>query len=235
MNTQSQTANDRTMTEQKKCCWQRWMRGRLLTSILLLVISLLSAPVGAQGVDFPQRRNTFTPGELAILPPYCSNMQGFPGYEGPAGDRWRGLLGEDFQHFHHYCRGLRDVHFARTAVVNVQQRRFLWERSISEYQYMIRNSKPTMALLPEIYFKMGESFLELGRLSDAQLAFESARKLKPDYWPAYTRWIDELLKLKQFATAREVAEVGLRQLPDHPELRVRLEHAHAGMGSRAPR
>jgi tetratricopeptide (TPR) repeat protein len=120
-------------------------------------------------------------------------------------------------------------------VVNAQQRRFLWERSISEYQYMISNSKPTMVLLPEIYFKMGESYLELGRLSDAQLAFESARTLKPDYWPAYTRWIDELLKLKQFATAREVAEEGLRQLPDHPELRVRLEHALAGMGSRAPR
>ena len=199
------------------------------------VLQVLGFSASAQGVDIPQRRGAFTAGELAILPPYCSNMQGFPGYEGPEGDRWRGLLGDDFQHFHHYCRGLRDVHFARTAVVSAQHRRFLWERSIGEYQYMIRNSKPTMPLLPEIFFKMGESYLELGRLADAQLAFESARKLKPDYWPAYTRWIDELLKLKQFATAREVAEEGLRQLPDHPELRVRLERAQAGAGARASR
>ncbi len=207
----------------------------VLLLVIGLLLSVMSLPSPAQEIDIPKRRNSFTPGELAVLPPYCANIMGFPGYEGPPGDRWRELLGSDFQHFHHYCRGLRDVYFARVAVVPAAQRRFLWERSISEYEYMINNSSPTMALMPEIYFKKGESYLELGRLSDAQLAFESARKLKPDYWPAYTRWIDELLKLKQFATAREVAEVGLRQLPDHPELRVRLEHAHAGMGSRAPR
>lgn len=191
---------------------------------LLLITANLSV---AQSLDYPGRRSTFTPGELAVLPPYCSNMQGFAGYEGPEGDRWRSMLGDDFQHFHHYCRGLRDVYFVRNAVVTPQQRKFLWERSINEYEYMIRNSKPTMVLLPEIYFRMGESFVALGRLAEAQMAFENSRRLKPDYWPAYTSWIDELLKLKQYKAARELTEEGLKHLPDSPELRARLQRAQA--------
>lgn len=199
----------------------------LITASVLCV-----GAVRAQGVDFPVRRGSFTPGELALLPPYCQNIQGFPGYQGPEGDRWRSLLGDDFQHFHHYCRGLRDVHFARNAVVTTQQRKFLWERSITEYEYMVRNSKPTMVLLPEIYLRMGESYLELDRLAEAQSAFESSRKLKPDYWPAYTRWIDQLLKLGQFRMARELAEEGLTHLPENRELSARLARARAGSGAR---
>jgi tetratricopeptide (TPR) repeat protein len=209
-----------------------WHVKLVLAAGLAVALSLGAGASRAQGVDFPNRRNSFTAGELALLPPYCKNIQGFPGYDGPEGDRWRAILGEDFQHFHHYCRGLRDVHFARTAVVTAQQRKFLWERSLNEYEYMIRNSKPTMVLMPEIYLRMGESFVELRRLGEAQLAFEASRKLKPDYWPAYTAWIDQLLLLKQFGAARELAEEGLKQLPDSPELRSRLERAKTGGGAR---
>ena len=205
---------------------------RLLIVFIIWVVVPL--PAQAQGVDIPVRRNSFTPGELAILPPYCANIMGFPGYEGLPGDRWRALLGSDFQHFHHYCRGLRDVYFARSAVIPAAQRRFLWERSINEYDYMIRNSSPTMALMPEIHLKKGESFVALGRLAEAQAAFEASRQLKPDYWPAYTRWIDELLKAKQFSAALALAEEGLQHVPFHPELLARLYKAKDGAGVPKP-
>ncbi len=100
---------------------------------------------------------------------------------------------------------------------------------------MIRNSKPTMPLLPEILLKLGESYLQLDRPAEAHAAFEESRRLKPDYWPAYTRWIDHLLKHKQFGPARELAEEGLQHVPQHPELRARLELARQGAAAGAQR
>lgn len=201
---------------------------RLALLAVAFLIPLL--PASAQGVDIPNRRGSFTPGELALLPPYCSDMHGMPGYDGPLGDHWRSQMGEDFQHIHHYCRGLRDVFFARMATVSAQHRRFLWERSVNEYEYMLRNSRPGMPLIPEIFTRMGESLLQLGRLADAQAAFENARRLKPDYWPAYTAWADELMKLKQYKAARELLEQGLGHAPKSAELLSRLNKAKAGAG-----
>lgn len=168
----------------------------------LVAVMLLPVLAWAQ-IDYPNRRGSFTAGELAMLPPYCKNMQGFPGYEGREGNRWRSMMGSDFQHIHHYCRGLRDVYYITYGLPTPVQRTFLWERAIDEYNYMIRNSRPTMPLMPEIFFRRGEAQVKLGRLPEAEASFAAARKLKADYVPAYVAWADELLKLKLDARASE--------------------------------
>ncbi len=198
----------------------RFHRLRACLAGALLAAGLL-APALAQ-LDIPNRRGSFTPGELAMLPPYCRNMQGFPGYHGPEGDRWRSMMGNDYEHIHHYCRGLRDVIFATSALPNATQRRFLWPRAVSEYDYMINNARCTLPLLPEIHFKRGEALVVLGRLAEADAAFARARALKPDYWPAYVAWADQLMSLKLNDRARDLLLEGLRHLPESPELLGRL-------------
>ena len=197
--------------------------GWRLGAALAAAVCLLAAwPAVAQRVDYPHRRGSFTPGELAVLPPYCSNMQGFAGYKGPEGDRWRAMMGPDFQHIHHYCRRLRDVYYITYSLPTPVQRQFLWSRAIGEYDYMIKNSLPTMPLLPEIFFRRGEALVKLGRLPEAEESFANARMLKPDYWPPYAAWADQLIKLKLYERAQALLQLGLGHLPGHPQLLDRL-------------
>lgn len=204
--------------------WNPHLRGYYVLRVSLLsMLFVVWHAVAAQQLDIGKRRGSFTPGELALLPPFCRDIQGMPGYEGAAGDRWRAQVGDDFKHMHHYCRGLRDALLARTVVMPAKDRNFLWERAISEYQYMIGNCRPDMLLMPEIYTRMGEANLKLGRLTAAQLAFEHARKLKPDYWPAYSAWADQLVAVKLYDPARELLEQGLVHAPGNEELKRRLD------------
>lgn len=195
------------------------------TIVLVLAAAFVVAPVAAGQLDIPNRRGLFTPGELALLPPYCSAQQGMRNYTGPGGARWRQQFGDDLQHIHHYCRGLRDEMFAKMlSGTTPAQRHFLWNRSVGEFDYMIRNSTPAMPLLPEIHFKRGEALLRLGQVAQAEEAFQNSRRLKPDYWPPYAAWIDKLIELKLYARASELLDEGLQQMPGESQLLSRIEH-----------
>lgn len=185
-------------------------------------------PAAAQQVDYPTRRGTFTPGELAMLPPYCKSMQGMPGHTGPEGDRWRAILGPDLKHIHHYCRGLRDVYYLTYTVVTPAQRRFLWNRAINEYDYMIKASRIDMPLMPEFYFRRGEALVMLGQLAEAEVAFQEARRLKPSYAAAYVAWADQLMSLKLHDRAEALLLEGLQYTPDNAALLDRLQRLPNG-------
>ena len=194
----------------------------------LLLGLIIVWPAAAQQVDYPIRRGTFTPGELAMLPPYCKSMQGMPGYTGPEGDRWRAILGPDLMHIHHYCRGLRDVYYLTYTVVTPVQRRFLWNRAINEYDYMIRASRIDMPLMPEFYFRRGEALVMLGQLAEAEFAFQEARRLKPSYAAAYAAWADQLMHLKLHDRAQALLLEGLQNAPGNAALLDRLQRLPDG-------
>lgn len=181
--------------------------------VLFFMLSLAHAAF-AQQPDLGPRRNTFTPGELSLLPPYCDTRRGR--------EQWRGLLGDEVKHIHHYCRGLRDANFAKLAVVTQAQRDFLWTRATTEYAYMIRNSRPDNPVLPEMHFHRGEAFLNLRKYDAADADFTEARKLKPDYIPAYTLWVDKLFEMKLYSRAKVILEEGIKHSPRSPELNERL-------------
>jgi tetratricopeptide (TPR) repeat protein len=132
------------------------------------------------------------------------------------------MMGEDFFHVHHYCYGLRNLLHAQAAGENTPRGKDLLRRAQREFRYMFRTASPTMPLMPEIHLKDGEIHLKLGNLQEANLSFERARVLKPDYWPAYTRWADVLIGLKLHDPARKLLEEGLVHSPGQPELTRRL-------------
>ena len=204
-----------------------WVRARQAGAAITLAIVCCTSVAQVGGFDL-ERRGFFTPGELALLPEICKDIQGSPTYDGPRGNYWRSIIGDTLQHMHHYCRGARDMIFARTLTLRPEHKRLLWDRAVQEMQYVIERSPSTMMLQPELWLRVGEAKLELGKVAEAQAAFEQSRKLKPDYWPAYVRWADVLIESRKPDEARQLLEEGLKNAPDQPELLKRLARAGGG-------
>ena len=152
-----------------------WMRLAALSaaSLLLAIWTAVALPgagaahaqssnnlPGSGGVDYPGRRVTFTDGELQRLPDFCRYQQG-PNFDTQQGLYYRQVLGVAQSHIHHYCRGLRDMFFARVAPVSAQVRRALWDRALDEMNYMVRNTPQDNTLMPEVWYQRGEVLLQL--------------------------------------------------------------------------
>ena len=224
------------------------LRTRPLTHGLMLAAAfciLLSAMQVTHAQATGVRAREVTSGEQALLPEWCIDTQDGP-YGGPDGGeglnrsprarQWVSLMGVDFWHMHHYCRGLRDVLRLQSTGLAKTDAEFLMGRAINEFVYIINNCKSTMPLMPEVYLKKGEVHLMRKELPAASDAFERSRMLKPDYWPAYDRWIGALIEIKQYDMAGALAKEGLSHSPNQPNLTARLAAIRAAAGrGKSPR
>lgn len=201
----------------------------------VLLLALAGAVSSATGNEYrlPKEPNNFTWGELALLPEYCRDtmqtLYQLPGnlQESPRAPYWVSLMGMDFWHMHHYCWGLREMLRHGLAGKTPQQRRNHLERALSEYAYVVRNVSPSMVLMPEVHLKIGEALLLLGDAPAASQSFATSRSLKPDYWPAYQKWIEFLFASKLYEQALQLARQGVAAAPDSPEMKRLLSEAEA--------
>ena len=208
---------------------------RALASALLMAVALPALAQISPAISSRQ----LTQGEWALMPEWCVDSQEGP-YGSPEGGdglnrsprarQWVGLMGQDFWHMHHYCRGLRDMLRLRKAGLTPREREMLTSRAVSEFTYILNNCQPTMPLMPEVLLKKGEVHELQGDLPAALDAFAASMKLKPDYWPAYDRIVSVYLGLKQPDKALAAAEQGLIASPNQPNL---LAHVQAIKGVRA--
>lgn len=169
-----------------------------------------------------------TDGELALLPAFCQDVQAirYAGphvdlqgrHKSPRADYWLSLMGPNFWDLHHYCWGLIEVRRSTMAGLDGNTRTGLIKSAIADYLYVVGQAKEGFLLLPEIFLRVGEAELMLGNVIAGSDAFAKSRALKPDYWPAYTRWIDFLLKAKRPGEAKALAAEGLRFSPQAKEL-----------------
>lgn len=195
----------------------------------------------AQSAGDPKWRG-YTKGEWALMPEWCIDSQDGP-YGSPEGagwlnkspraSKWVSLMGSDFWHMHHYCRALRDMQRARSATISKRDRDFVLLRALTDIEYVLNTCQPTMVLMPEVYLKLGDLHIMRDNLGAAGLAYEQSRRLKPDYWPAYDRWIGVLIDLKKWDVARQLAQEGLAHMPDEPNLKARLQRIEAATGRRS--
>lgn len=158
--------------------------------------------------------------ELALVPGYCKDTQGF-GYgdattnPSPRSGHWVSLMGKTFWHMHHYCRGLIKRNRAMKAGMRFEERRDLIKSAIGEYEYVLGNNKDAdFILLPEIYTRVGEANILIANPSEAEQAFAKARQIKPDYWPAYSHWAEYLIQKGKRAEAKQLVKSGLEQTPN---------------------
>lgn len=169
-----------------------------------------------------------TPGELALLPPFCQDVQTVNGWEqhvreSPRAPMWVSKMGRSFWDMHHYCWALTAAHRSRAAGLPPQQRAYLIGTAVEDLGYVVRNAAPNMVLLPEIFYWMGEFQGQLKQYGEAFESYRKSRELKPDYWPAYAGHADLLTSVGQRGEARAVLEQGLAIMPTELALRSRLE------------
>jgi len=165
------------------------------------------------------RPENVTDGELALTPPYCPDTIGFKygdAYHNtsPRAAHWVGMMGKSFWAMHHYCWALINIRRSQAAGVPPATRKYLLENAIADCTYVLQNSSADFILLPEIYTRIGETHLMLANPAPAYEAFAQARSIKPDYWPAYQRWAEVLIKSGQKAEAKKLVAEGLRHAPD---------------------
>lgn len=190
----------------------------LLLGVLLLLVSVLrTAPALAQGYMFENQLQggRITDAEWKMLPKYCIDTQGYKYGRGesPNSAKWVALMGETFWHLHHYCLAI--VQFERSQRREYPRviREGYLHSALVNLQYVIDRMPPNYVLAPEIYTYVGRSHLLLGETRDADAAFTEARKLKPDYWPAYSWWASYLGDHGHVAEAQHVVEDGLKHDP----------------------
>jgi tetratricopeptide (TPR) repeat protein len=197
---------------------------------LVLVIASATAAHAQDIVEipgYPASIEAYDPREVALLPEYCRHTQLFrdtvPGGNNPERiGHYHSLLGETFNHMHHYCWGMMKTNRATLLVHNPQGRQSYLNSAIGEFDYVIQRAPENFVLLPEIMAKKGENLLRLGRGPVAMIVFERAAAIKPDYWPPYAQMSDYYKERGDVQKARESLEKGLSFAPDAAPLKRRL-------------
>jgi hypothetical protein len=93
----------------------------LLNILLLLVFSVLP------GLSIANKPANITPAEMALLPSYCRDTQGF-GYgdayynTSPNAPKWVAMMGKDFWHMHHYCWALINIRRSERASLSENEK-----------------------------------------------------------------------------------------------------------------
>ena len=203
--------------------------------------ALLAASFTAQAqmiAGYPDRVEAYDSREVAMLPKFCLHTQDFrakvPGGSDPTQiARGRAVMGDTYEHMHHYCWGLMKTNRAVLLARNEQARKFYLADAISEFDYVIAHAPQDFVLLPEILTKKGENLIRLGRGGTGVVELERAAELKPDYWPPYAFMSDYYKELGDAHKARELLEKGLENAPDAVGLKRRLSE-HEGKGAKKP-
>ena len=99
---------------------------------IVIAMAFLVSPVRAQQ-KWPHMP---TANEIALMPDYCQAKMG-PNAE--LREAWNKRMGPDkFMHLHHYCHGLKQMNRYKLTF-EAQQRRYILQTAIGEFDYVLRN------------------------------------------------------------------------------------------------
>lgn len=194
----------------------------------MCLLGLLSQAHAQPVPGYPDNIRGFDPREIAMLPKYCIYTQDFrehvPGGNDPAAiDQWYSVMGEMFQHMHHYCYGLMKTNRAMYLVRDAQSRKYYLQATLGEFDYVLGHAREGFILTPEILARKGENLMRLGQVGQAIEALEQAAQIKPDYWPPYATMSDYYKDTGDYKKARKLLETGLSFAPDAKALKRRLD------------
>ncbi len=201
-------------------CSSKFKQDLLRISVGSLAAVLALMPMAAAG-----RPGNETAAEMALAPSYCPDTMSYgkpgsvPDNPSPEAKRWVAVMGKSFWAMHHYCWGEINRQRAMRRGVSPVIRQGLLESALGDYAYVVNYAPDDFVLAPEIRTRMGEVQLLLARPRDAEKSFAKARALKRDYWPAYSHWVEYLMKVGRNAEARKLVGEGLKYAPRSRVLR----------------
>ena len=178
-----------------------------------IIFLLVSFSMLIPGIASAKPANV-TEAELQILPRYCRDTMWFPARHSQRKDYWIGVMGKTFIHMHHYCWGLVNLNRARKSEVRLGRKMSGLNDVLNDFRYVVNAAPPDFLLLPEIYTRIGEVELLLKNTQKANEAYEKARNLKSDYWPAYSQWVEFLISIGKRSEALELVKNGLKHSPE---------------------
>jgi tetratricopeptide (TPR) repeat protein len=184
---------------------------------LIYVAFLLGLTSTGSGTASAQWRPTAQ--EMAMLPPYCAARFN---EKSPEFASWRGILGEDFIHVHHYCAGLNFLSRARRQVLS-QERKDTLSAAVRDMDYVLSHARPEFSLRAEILTNRAVALSMLGRDGEAAADLETAIRLNPRFAEAYRTLADLQAKLNQKQKALETVTVGLQHVPNDRGLQRRYD------------
>lgn len=187
---------------------------------------LAQCQVGAQVANMTQ-------GELALTPDFCQDVQTMNGWSqfsnpSPRSAHWVGLMGKTFWGMHHYCWALIHLQRANRAGATPQFRNWSIHEAINDFGFVVKIAPADFVLLPEIHYRIGDAYLQLGDVGSAFGEFAKSRELKPDYWPPYVAEANRMLKVGMRKEALELLEQGLALMPNEPNLVAAASRANGG-------
>ena len=136
---------------------------------------------------------------------------------------WRGVYGDSFHGFHHYCYGMIYLMRADRHSTPEPTRNFALLQALREIDYVVRGMPRTHALLPEMLTRQGMILRRLKKPKEAIRRLEDASELNPSYWRAYSELAQCYVALDDKKKALEVLEVGLTNAPDAKVLNAMLQ------------
>lgn len=181
-------------------------------------------------------------GELALTHPICYHVQAIPltnwtklARESPQSAYWDERIGGGgmLWAMHHYCWALIHLRRSEAAGISPQEHRYLKQVAIGDFNYVVRQAlrlpnPSSFLMLPELYYRIGDTNVQLGNTYAATMAFDQARAVKPDYWPPYVAQAQMLDKAGLRKDAMRLLEQGLQIMPGEPN----LSAAYARMGGK---
>ena len=188
-----------------------------------LIICALAAVTLPGSAVFAEQLKADLPSteELRLLPPYCTTkFTKGASRKDPEVRHWVSILGENYSHIHHYCKGLNYAIRANAGGSNTSH---YLKQSLNNYDYVLGHMTPGFVLLPELLVKRGKTLQRQNRNEAAIGDFLKAIKAKPDYTPAYAALSDAYKAMGNKAEARKALEDGLEHKPDSRSLNKRME------------
>jgi hypothetical protein len=99
-----------------------------------------------------------TANEIALMPDFC---QAKMGSNAELYQQWNKRMGPDkFMHLHHYCHGLKQMNRAKLTF-DKQQRRYILQTAIGEFDYVLRNWPDGFALKDDAKLRKADAAAKL--------------------------------------------------------------------------
>ena len=188
------------------------LTGYWISNFYFLCMMLVAAVVNAGAPQFIP-----TDAEIKYLPAYCAAK-----LRGVDEQRWRAMIGGDFQHLHHMCYAQNAKRKALSAREE-KSRKYLYSVALKNYEYMETHADKDFILRPAIYIEKAGVFRSLKQNKKAEEYYLKAIEFKPDYAKAYAEYSGFLKRTGQKERAIKILEQGLVVNPNSKSLKRRIK------------